>query len=173
LSSVVHMLIGLPASGKSTYVEKHAPKDAIIVSPDRIRQEVFQVVYDPVVEDGVWGRFFKEIEEGLRQKKEVIIDNTNVTRRARSAIIQLAKKYEAPVIGYWFQVPLEECLKRNKQRDRVVPEYMIHSFQRMFEEPKMEEGFKEIKLITFEKKEKNEKKEKHEKKEKSKQRNKS
>jgi predicted kinase len=147
---MIHMMIGLQGSGKSYFAERHAPKNAVIVSPDRIRQEIFHVVYDPMVEEGVWSTFYRQIEDALRENKEVIIDNTNVTREGRATIFRLAKRYDVPVIGYWFQIPIEECLKRNQARERVVPEYMIYNMQRMFDEPKLEEGFKEIKTIVFE-----------------------
>lgn len=143
------MMIGLQASGKTSYVEKHAPKDAVIISPDRIRKEVFNVEYDPVVEEGVWGTFFRQLELALRDKKKVIVDNTNVTRSGRASIIRVARRYNVPVIGYWFKVPIEECLKRNQIRERKVPEQMIQNMQRMFDEPKLEEGFQEIKEIGF------------------------
>lgn len=146
---MLYMTIGLQASGKTSYVEKHAPQDAVIVSPDRIRKEVFNVDYDPAVEEGVWGTFFRQLELALRDNKKVIVDNTNVTRSGRATIIRLARRYDVPVIGYWFKVPIEECLRRNQLRDRKVPEQMIHNMQRMYEEPKLEEGFQEIKEIGF------------------------
>lgn len=146
---MLYMMIGLQASGKTTYVEKHAPKDAVIISPDRIRKEIFHVEYDPVVEEGVWGTFFRQLELALRDKKKVIVDNTNVSRSGRASIIRMARRYNVPVIGYWFKVPIEECLKRNQQRERKVPEQMIHNMQRMFEEPILDEGFQEIKEIDF------------------------
>lgn len=146
---MLYMTIGLQASGKTAYIEKHAPKDAIIISPDRIRREVFNVEYDPGVEDGVWSMFFRQLEQALREQKTVIIDNTNVTRSARAMMISIAKRYNIPVIGYWFKVPIEECLRRNQERERKVPEHMIHTMQRMFDEPHIEEGFQEIKEVSY------------------------
>ncbi len=146
---MLYMMIGLQASGKTSYVEKHAPKDAVIISPDRIRKEIFQVDYDPAVEEGVWGTFFRQLELALRDKKKVIIDNTNVTRSGRATIFRIARRYNVPVIGYWFKTPIEECIKRNQQRERKVPEQMIYNMQRMFDEPVIEEGFQEIKEIGF------------------------
>lgn len=144
---MLYMTIGLQASGKTTYIEKHAPKDAVIISPDRIRKEMFHVDYDPIVEEGVWNIFFHQLESALRDKKTVIVDNTNVTRSGRALILNMAKRYDVPVVAYWFNVPLEECLKRNQQRERKVPEQMIHTLHRMYEEPTLEEGFQEIKVI--------------------------
>ncbi len=146
---MLYMTIGLQASGKSTYVEKHAPKDAVIIAPDRIRKEIFHVDYDPAVEEGVWSTFFRQLELALRANKTVVVDNTNVTRTARATIISIAKRYNVPVIGYWFKVPIEECLLRNGQRDRKVPEAMIYQMQRMYDEPQVEEGFQELKEINF------------------------
>lgn len=144
---MLYMMIGLQGSGKTTYVERNAPKDAVIISPDRIRKEIFNVEYDPAVEEGVWGTFFRELEIALREKKKVVVDNTNVTRSGRATILRIAKRYNVPVIGYWFKVPLEECLRRNQERSRKVPEHMIHNMNRMYDEPQLEEGFQEIKEI--------------------------
>lgn len=144
---MIYMTIGLQASGKTTYIEKHAPKDAVIISPDKIRREMFHVNYDPAVEEAVWNIFFHQLESALREKKTVIIDNTNVTRAGRALILSIARRYNVPVVAYWFNVPLEECLKRNQERERKVPEEMIHTLHRMYDEPKLEEGFQEIKVI--------------------------
>lgn len=146
---MLYMTIGLQASGKTTYVEKHAPKDAVIISPDRIRKEVFRVEYDPAFEEGVWSTFFRQLEDALRANKTVVVDNTNVTRTARATIISMAKRYNVPVIGYWFKVPVEECIRRNQLRERKVPEQMIYQMQRMFDEPALEEGFQQLKEVDF------------------------
>jgi predicted kinase len=131
----VYMMIGLPASGKST-LAKHLFPDYQIVSKDLCN-----------------GSEAKERSklEGLLAKgeKDIVVDDTNYNQEARAKIISLAKKYNAEVLGVYLKVDKTACLQRNKTRINKVPDVAIHSLAKKFEEPNEAEGFESIIRISI------------------------
>lgn len=139
---ILYMFIGLPGSGKSTARMKNWP-NAVVVSPDDIREELFG---DAQIQDDhnkVFGRSHYRMAKALNEGEDVIFDATNVIRRDRHKII---KKYKdiADIVGVVFTTPIETCIARNNARDRVVPEYRIREMHDRYIEPDISEGFKRL-----------------------------
>ena len=54
----------------------------------------------------------------------------------------LADLYDAEIEAVFFDVPVEECIRRNRGRGRVVPEEVIRAMAQGMEVPQVsEEGF--------------------------------
>jgi len=122
-----HLLIGPPASGKTTLASVLAQlTSAVVLSTDVVRQELFG---DAAVQ-GPW----RDIETLLHQRLRdsvaagipVILGATHARRPWRLAITQ-ALSLPAPVewIGWWLYTPLATCLQWNQTRKRLVPEPVI------------------------------------------------
>ncbi|BAZ28520.1 hypothetical protein NIES4074_09540 [Cylindrospermum sp. NIES-4074] len=79
----------------------------------------------------------------LEAKQRFVIDNTNPTLEARQRYIPLAKANGFRVIGYYFDVKLEDCKKRNQRRPgkQVVPIQGILATYKNLILPSWEEGF--------------------------------
>jgi len=144
---VLSMLMGLPASGKDTFIEASnliKPGEKVIeVCPDKIRREHFNVQFDLCVEDEVWKIAYEMTDEYLGLGWEVIINATNITRARRKPFLDIAKKHDAYVCGVYFDVPEEVCLERNAKRQdgERVPEFVIKRMAQMLELPQKTEGF--------------------------------
>jgi predicted kinase len=122
-----HLLIGPPASGKSTLAEVLAERTgAIVLSTDAIRAEL----YGDAAVQGPWSEietlFHQRLKDAVAAGQPVILDGTHSQRPWRLAILQVLK-LPAPVqwIGWWLTTPLEQCLAWNQQRPRQVPEEVI------------------------------------------------
>ncbi|MCT0212442.1 MULTISPECIES: ATP-binding protein [unclassified Synechococcus] len=128
-----HLLIGPPASGKTTLANELAPlltpagdPPAVVLSTDRIRADVFG---DAAVQ-GPWLEIRERLLEQLRQEvaagRPVILDATHARRPWRLAYTQ-ALELPAPVewIGWWLHTSESQCLAWNKTRQRQVPEPVI------------------------------------------------
>lgn len=140
------MLVGLPASGKTTCGKMLAEaEDALIVSSDEIRKELLGDVNDQTQNGKVFEEVEKRIKEGLL-KGNVIYDATNINYKKRRALLQRLNKLEVEKIAVLVATPYEECLKRNNKRERKVPEEVIKRMYFNFYIPQYYEGFDDIKI---------------------------
>ncbi|WP_041233798.1 AAA family ATPase [Cylindrospermum stagnale] len=82
----------------------------------------------------------------LEAKQRFVIDNTNPTVEDRQRYIPLAKANNFRVIGYYFDVKLEDCKKRNQKRPpkQVIPLPGILATYKKMTPPTWEEGFDAI-----------------------------
>lgn len=127
----LRVLIGMPASGKSTYAMKllQDEKDWFRVSRDDIRMTMFGTEHDISIEGFVSKVQNMLLLKALKAGKNVVVDNCNIRASYRNELFQLAALigdvlYEEVV----FNTSLQECIERNKNRSRKVPENVIVKF---------------------------------------------
>lgn len=88
------MLVGLPASGKTTCGKRLAEvEDALIVSSDEIRKELLGDVNDQTKNEQVFKEVENRIINGLKERN-VIYDATNINYKRRMAFLQKIKNVE-------------------------------------------------------------------------------
>lgn len=142
-----HLLIGPPASGKTTTAALLAPLlDAELFSTDRIREELYG---DPMIQ-GHWHEVEERLHTGIKAAvatgRSVLIDATHARRPWRLALTQRLE-LDSPVewIGWRMRTPLEVCLEWNKRRPRQVPELVMQQFAAALDDrdfqPSRSEGF--------------------------------
>lgn len=136
--NILYTMVGLPGSGKSTFTKNHT--ECVIVSTDAIRAELFG--FEECQENGslVFEIAFKRIRKALAQGCDVIFDATNVSRKARKSVFQFNAKH----IAVFVNTDVEECKKRNTQRERKVPKFVIDRMASRLVAPTIEEGFEKI-----------------------------
>ena len=132
-----HLLIGPPASGKTTLAMVLAElTGAVVLSTDQLRDQLFgdAAVQGPWVE--IEALLHQRIQASIAEGVPVIVDATHARRPWRLAITQ-ALKLPAPVewIGWWLQTPLSTCLDWNQTRQRLVPEPVIREFAAALADP--------------------------------------
>ena len=145
------MLCGIPCSGKSTYVNKLLTyeywKDAIILSTDNYIEEQAKrlgMTYNEVFQDCI-DEATRQLEMSFVRAKEegkrIIWDQTNLSIKTRKKkLTKVPSIYKRTVV--WFQVDLEEALKRNETREgKFIPESILKRMYHQFEIPTLEEGF--------------------------------
>ena len=132
-----HLLIGPPASGKTTTAALLAPMlQAEVISTDRIREEL----YGDAAIQGHWHEVETHLHAAIREavaaSRPVIVDATHARRPWRLALTQRLE-LPAPVewIGWWFRTPLAVCLAWNQQRPRAVPQLVIEQFAAALADP--------------------------------------
>jgi predicted kinase len=132
-----HLLIGPPASGKTTLAGVLAElTGAVVLSTDRLRGELFG---DAAVQ-GPWrdieALLHQRIRESVAAGIPVIVDATHARRPWRLVITQ-ALDLPVPVewIGWWLYTPLSTCLQWNHTRTRLVPEPVIREMAAALADP--------------------------------------
>lgn len=135
MMGVLKITHGLPGSGKSTFAHKEMeadPENVIIANRDDIRTQLFGAAYhngspNSEKEELVTQVQHKKIQEGLAAGKTVWVDDTNLNVKFLPQIFNLAEGHN--VEQFYFNVPVEECIRRNKERGRQggreVPEHII------------------------------------------------
>lgn len=139
------LLVGNVASGKSTFAGGYISRNAVLLSSDSFRAVIGSGEEDQTVSKQVFEILRWNTEYFLKNSiYTVIVDATNKTEKDRKPFIDIAKKWGANVTCYYFDVPLEKCIERNKLRSRIVPDDIIIKFQDKLQIPSIYEGFDEI-----------------------------
>lgn len=132
------IFVGSPASGKSSWYEKYL----------KGLQELIYLGMDSF--NGTLAKFHKEVESNLKKGKNVIVDNTNGSSKAREKLASLAKgvNKEIQVIAVHFTTEKQMCLHLNVVRTKLVnicelqkkencghnvPAVAIHTYWKYFE----------------------------------------
>jgi predicted kinase len=129
------ILIGLPASGKSTFFRQrfagthdHVSKDLLRNNrrPQRRQEEL--------------------IAASLASGRSVVVDNTNPSAKVRAPIIAVARAHAAEIVGYFFVTEAADALRRNRARQgrERVPDVAIFTVRKRLEPPVLSEGFDRI-----------------------------
>jgi predicted kinase len=140
------VLVGLPGSGKSTYLEKVGGTG---LSSDTIRR----LLADDETDQTIHVRVFATLRFLLRQRLAIgrpvtFIDATNLTPHERSPYIVIGATFGCRMEAVFFDVPLEICRERNARRARIVPEAAMSKLAGKLVPPSLEEGFTRVTVIS-------------------------
>jgi predicted kinase len=127
------VITGIPGSGKSTLAKKRF------------------ATYKRINLDTLKSRFREEAEilKALEKGENIVIDNTNTTRRSRKRYLDIAKSFGVPVRSAYLRCPLDLALKRNDSRRgrEQIPSYVVKFYNRKLEPPRLDEGFDSCEVI--------------------------
>jgi len=132
-------MIGLARSGKSTWIEKNKG-NAFILEPDWIRRNIFGHSFFKPAEQFIWALNDSFLSMLCSQKKDVIIDATNLTPSIRRRYSSIAKEYGYKIRYVWIKTSLETCLKRNRlcPKNKRVPVKVIKIMNLAFMKPELD-----------------------------------
>lgn len=149
----LYMLVGVPGSGKSTWIDRHldhrdAQENVYVASTDDYIELIASSqnkTYNEVFKD-----FIKDAEKVMYQgvrfatenNMDIIWDQTNLTRKARAKkLIVIPDHYEK--IAMVFKTPEESELQRRlaSRPGKTIPEYILGPMIESLEWPEFDEGF--------------------------------
>lgn len=152
--SKVTMVVGYPASGKSTLTKGLVEKGAVALNRD--------------TEGGTIAGLLPKMEKLLQDKKDIVLDNLFATAETRKPFIELAGKFNADIscmlmgtsiedaqfnvvqraIGLVGEFPTPEVIKKAKHTN-IFPPTVLFKYKKEFQKPTEAEGFSKVETIKF------------------------
>lgn len=127
----VFMMVGLPASGKDTYIKKHLTHLPVI-SLDQIRVEM---KVKPTDNQGIVIQYAKEkSKEFCRQKRSFVWNATNITKNMRSTLVSLWLPYNPKINMVFTYKNIDKTLKDNElreQENKIPNAKILHLFEKL------------------------------------------
>lgn len=121
------LLIGIPASGKSTWSKEFVRKNPNYV---RVNRDMYRLMLkdaqtcEPKVEDLISGLVNQAIEASLMKKLNVIVDATNLKVKYIKEFVERFK-YHADINYRVFDISLDKAIERDSNREAMVGENVI------------------------------------------------
>lgn len=141
------MMVGAPATGKTTMIRQllndNPEKDYVVLSTDDIfmllgaeKGLTYDQAFNTISFKKVNSKFFNDLRQAINNDRNIIIDQTNMSKKSRARKLNLlSKKYKK--IAYVFQVDREELNRRLADRAETagksipikVVDQMLDNFQ--------------------------------------------
>jgi predicted kinase len=148
-----YMLIGVPASGKSTWRASNA-KGAETISTDDIIEKIAasqDKTYNDVFKDNIKAATNiadRRAKSAFDDERDVVWDQTNLTRKSRASKLTMVPKHYKKVAVY-FPTPHPEVHKKRLagRPGKTIPNYVLDSMTKSLEPPTKAEGFDEVIVV--------------------------
>lgn len=128
-----YIMMGIQGSGKSEFCRRFLP------DVERINLDILKTR----------NHENRAIAECHRDQRDYVVDNTNPTREDRARYIIRAHSEGYRVVGYFMQSRLQDCIRRNLQREGKarIPAKAIAATSNRLELPSRSEGFDELYFV--------------------------
>jgi predicted kinase len=154
MNKYCHMMVGVPGSGKSTWIKENIFNNSIVLSTDDKIEEIASqcdMTYNQVFEDNikeVTDEFFDEIEYNVTKGNNIIIDRTNLTPKSRKRILNMiTSDYKKIAVVVQCSDPFIHANRLASRKGKTIPNHIIESMKNTFIMPSLEEGFNDITII--------------------------
>ena len=131
----LYVMCGIPASGKSTLSKKLANEQNLVrLSLDEmgyVRQH----------------KLIPHIVEALSKGNSVIADSLYTKEKWRTELLQAVKPIGCRCVLLHMSTPLDECIRRNVDRENALPDFAIEDIYNSIEPPTLSEGWNEIIVV--------------------------
>jgi predicted kinase len=142
-------MVGIPASGKSTFAKKYLNEDGVYLSRD---EERFSMVKENenyfAKEPIVFGSWVGKIAWSLRAGFDVWADATHVNEKSRNKTFNELRKHgidlnKIEVIAVFVDTPFQECVRRNEERQgrTKVPAAAMRDMVNRLKKPDVSEKY--------------------------------
>ena len=155
------MLVGIPGSGKSTWIKKfldgygiadNATGDWVILSSDNFIENHAKTLgktYDQVFSDVIdtaQMQLFQDLDNAIASKKNVIWDQTNLTVKSRiKKMNMLPMNYTKHAV--FFEIPSDLDARLASRPGKTLRKDLIDRMKIQMEEPTTEEGFDSVSCV--------------------------
>ena len=146
------VMIGIPASGKSTAAKSLEKEGYIVLSSDEIRGKIYGAGFPTDEKEReklkvtVFNKIKRDAKDHLASGRSVAIDATNLNRKKRMKLLSYLENIPCYKTAMLFITSMEVCKARNSCRDEDarVPNKDMMRLMSGFETPVAGEGWDEI-----------------------------
>ena len=139
-SNFLIILVGLPASGKSTFafklkekLESNFHNKVKIIDPDIIRDNAFPNNFDFKNEPHIREKNIQSVNKHLNMGHIVISDDLNYYSSMRHDLKLIADSLNIKFYIIHISTPLKLCLKMNEDRGKPIPNKVIKNIYNKFD----------------------------------------
>ena len=128
------IFVGAQGAGKSTFYRERFGDTHVRINLDMLRTRRRERLL---------------VEACLEAGQSFVVDNTNPLPSDRARYIGPARAAGFRVVAYYFDVSLDEALRRNNQRKdkQKIPERAVVATHKRIQPPRMEESFDSIYVV--------------------------
>lgn len=144
------ILVGLPATGKSTWLNFPNGRAYNVLSSDDIIEHVGRnhgsMTYNeawPLLNKFAEAAFFNKLKSTAEFKVDCYIDRTNLTVKSRRRIIDIFKPHNYYFEAVVFEIPPLHIWEQrlNNRPGKSIPNEVLVNMKNMFQMPTEDEGF--------------------------------
>jgi putative nucleotidyltransferase with HDIG domain len=148
------ILVGPPMSGKSTWMKNNA-KGYKVISRDEVllkmaKTDNYTDAWAKVDQDKVNAEYERYKKEVVKTEKEIVFDLTHMTAKGRNRSVQgLPREMKRTCVVFLtsLETLAERNLKRTKEENKHIPDYVLKNMMTSFEFPLISEGFDEVRYV--------------------------
>jgi predicted kinase len=146
-----YILVGVPASGKSSWVRAQRwVDDCIHVSTDfhvehyaKEQGKTYSEVFDEYMTTAI-ELMIADVHSAMELGKDIIWDQTSTTVLSRKRKFKMLEGYKMIAVVFRTPEPEEHSRRLASRPGKVIPDHVLQSMASTFEIPTEEEGFDEI-----------------------------
>lgn len=151
------VMCGLPCAGKTTLIEDmQLSKEWKVIGTNQLREQYeltfglsFKNTFSKGISAIIENQFYRQIDDAIAAKINVIIDQTNLTRGKRAKILDTFEGYEKWCV--YVDTPTGICWSRNQSLrvERQTPYTIFHHMENIMIPPTLSEGFDKVETVKF------------------------
>lgn len=146
------MLVGVPGSGKSTWIKNQTlTNDAFILSTDNYIEDKANAegrTYEDAFPEYIYEateQLDNDLEYAMQHGKDIIWDQTNLTAKGRRMKLQMVMgSYEKIAVVFETPDDIAERLKKREATGKVIPVHVFESMVNSYQPPTRFDGFDKI-----------------------------
>lgn len=151
----LYMLIGVPASGKSTWRHQFFKKhQAILISTDDVIDDIAKAqdkTYNDVFKDSIkhaTKQIGVHLQVALERDMDIVWDQTNLTKKSRAPkLAQIPAHYEKIAVLFLTPEDAEWQRRLSSRPGKSIPQNILLGMKSSMEFPDPEEGFDRIEVV--------------------------